>query len=403
MVGRRRRQASPPGQPEPFDPGADPGEDRRHQRHRRHRPGRQFAEDPGVDHQEAGQREEYGGARDEDRPAGGRHRRRHRRRRVGRPRQLLPEAGDDEEGVVDADADPDHRRDVRHEQVELGERGGRSQEAEGDDHPGQRQQQRQPGGDDRAGGDEQDRQRQRQPELLGPGQVLPLLLDQVGDQGRAAGDVDADPRRRPRDGRLGDPGGDRLPFGVGAADGGERRGDAAVGGDQPLDAGVERADDADHPRHCLDRVERGGDDLLVGGLLGDQGLRFEDDQDLLGRGLVEPGVEDLLGPLGVGAGDAERGAGQVRLEPGQEDRADGDGNQPGRDGQAVAARQERAEGVEAGGPGDPSSRASPRRLVHVDSPSGGARRPPAVVARRGRRPAAPIPRPAALTPRCPVA
>ena len=101
---------------------------------------------------------------------------------IGAPDQLLPETVDDEQRVVDTDAEPDHGGDVRDEQVELGECRRRAEHAEGDDHPGHRQHQRQTGRDHGARGDQEDQERDWKSQPLRPREILLLLGDELGDQ-----------------------------------------------------------------------------------------------------------------------------------------------------------------------------------------------------------------------------
>ena len=341
----------PAGQAQGIDPRTQPGQERGHQRQRaqrhdrdgRHRPQRQLPEDAGIDQEQTRQREEDRQPGEEDGPAGGRGRRRDREPGIGAPDQLLPETVDDEQRVVDADAEPDHGGDVRDEQVELGECRRRAEHAEGDDHPGHRQHQRQTGRDHGARGDQQDQERDRKPQPLRPREILLLLGDQLGDQRRATGDVDANLVRRRRRGRLGQPRSQRLPVRVGPAQPDDRRGDMTLFGDQTLGARIERRDDADDAGELLHAIERRTDDGLECEIGRDEALRFEDDEILLGEWLVEPRCQDLLRAIGVGGENIERGARDRRLKARHQERAADDDDDPDGDDEPVVARHGRAE------------------------------------------------------------
>ena len=93
---------------------------------------------------------------EDDRTAGGGHRFQHRSFRRSGPVERGPVPGDDEERVVDADTDADHRRDLRHE-ARRGEDVGHDPDA-GERHrdPDERGQDRQAHRDERSERDEQD-------------------------------------------------------------------------------------------------------------------------------------------------------------------------------------------------------------------------------------------------------
>ena len=106
--------------------------------------------------------------------------------------QLLPEARDDEQRVVDADAQPHHRRDVEHEDGHRLELRGDSDDAEGDRNREDADDDRERRGDERPEGEHQHGERQRQRVLLG----LPRILradgaDVVVERG-IAGDLDVE-------------------------------------------------------------------------------------------------------------------------------------------------------------------------------------------------------------------
>ena len=121
-----------------------------------HRPERHRAQRLVVDHPEAGQRDDHGQAREGDREA-------RRSRAPGRgpsgsrpARALLAVAGEDEERVVDGDADADHRGHVGDEDRGLHLQRDEVDQRAGDDHADEAERERQRGGGERAEDDEQD-------------------------------------------------------------------------------------------------------------------------------------------------------------------------------------------------------------------------------------------------------
>ena len=96
-------------------------------------------------------------------------------RRVARRQtlvQVLPEAGDDEERVVDPDADPDHRDEDRCDRVDVGQSRKDEEQDEGRPHGHDGESDRDRGRDERAEDDQQHDERGHEPE-----QLLDPLLD----------------------------------------------------------------------------------------------------------------------------------------------------------------------------------------------------------------------------------
>ena len=249
-----------------------------------------------------GHRDDDGEAGDDDGSTGGRPGEGDRVAHVGARRPLLARPADDEEGVVDADGEADEQDQALRVRVDgedaLARGGG---EAEGDTDAAEAQDERHPGGDDRAEGDEEDEQGQRDADQLGLLEVLAErgveLLGHRAVADLADGEVGVRccegrgglQRRAHRlVGRLGGGALGRLLLRVE----GEREDDAAAVGARlrladrrhALDAGVGRRELGADPGHLV----RGEDAVLRGR------------DDGLGRRRVEPGpLLDLGGEGGV--------------------------------------------------------------------------------------------------------
>ena len=81
--------------------------------------------------------------------------------------EAVAEAGEDEERVVDADAEPDHRRQLGREVGGVEDVGAERDQAEADAEREQRRDDRQPHRDHRAEGEQQDHDRGQQPDREG--------------------------------------------------------------------------------------------------------------------------------------------------------------------------------------------------------------------------------------------
>jgi hypothetical protein len=192
-----------PGQLDALAGEADQGGQQRQRRgHRdRHDRGgadRQALHEADAHHQHAEQRDDHGRAREQDGPARRVERDRHRLAH-GVPRvQLLAVAGDDQQGVVDADAQADHDAEERgevgdrdHVAEQRDDRGAEADAEQGDAH---RQAHRQ----HRAERQDQDDDGERQAEHLGRrlgelGEDEPAQLDvEALDVGRGVEDLVAD-------------------------------------------------------------------------------------------------------------------------------------------------------------------------------------------------------------------
>ena len=138
-------------------------------------------------HRQAGQGDDHGQAGRHHRRPGCSHGHRRGLRYGAAGLQLLPEPGDDEQRVVDADGQAQHHRQHRGGRLQIHETGqGRdAQRADADaDHRGQ---QVHPGGDQRTVGDGQHEQRDDDTDHLGRAADLDLLL------GGFAADLDGQP------------------------------------------------------------------------------------------------------------------------------------------------------------------------------------------------------------------
>ena len=146
---------------------------------------------------------------------GGRGLGRRRAGRGGEPVGLLTEAGDDEQAVVDRQAEPQHGDDVDDEGVDVHRVGQREHDAETADDGGERTDERDAGGEEPAEDDDHDEQRDGKGHDLAGHEVLADLVD----------DLLGEDRRRARD--AGDPGrhaGESRREGVEAVDDGVVRG-----------------------------------------------------------------------------------------------------------------------------------------------------------------------------------
>ena len=251
--------------------------------------------------------------------------------------QLAAVAGDDEQGVVDADAHADHRRqgarlgrDVEHEAGDEDQSGARA-EADGRDGEGQAH------GDDRAEGDQQDDHRAEHAQHLGRAR-----LGLLGVLRQVAAELDLE--------AGGAGGGHRLLellVGLGAqllrvarVLHPRQRG-APVGRHQPDRLGV---DDGRDPRQLAEAVDQVGDRPLVGAGAEVAVLGVDHDLGAAAGGLGEALGEHVERLLRLDVRDAEVGgvttAGRARRAP-----EDGGGRQPGNEDQPAALDGEPAEAM----------------------------------------------------------
>ncbi len=163
-----------------------------------HRAERHRADRGVVEHPQPGQRDDHGQAGEQHRHSRRRHR--DRARILGRAagRDLLAVAGDDEERVVDGDADPDHRRHVGHEDRHLHHLREAEDQRAGDQHRADAERQRQQRGGERAEDRQQDQQHDREARRLGLGEVLLGQVLHRGPQRALADQVRRDAARARR-------------------------------------------------------------------------------------------------------------------------------------------------------------------------------------------------------------
>ena len=296
-------------------------------------------------------------------------------------RELRPVAGDQEQRVVDADREPDHRR---HGVGDVGHRDQVPHQADQAERRGQADH----GAADRHAHRHHRAERQRQDQHRGEDADQVAGRGVVGGEGGAdrAAALDLHPGLHPGLGGVHHP--LRLFLGeLVRADAEQHRDerDLAVLRDLPLPVLAERADRAVDEADLLDRLVRVGDRLLVGGVghlaLGD----LEDDRVrpvLLRR---EAGLEEVGGQLAAGAGqvdvvarlrsdllDDQRDAGR-RGDPDQEHDHRMGGDQPS---QAVQQPCHKCDDIsgrayDAGRghrSGDPAHTAVPRRRVRLQAP-----------------------------------
>ena len=175
---------------ERVDPGAEPVEERR-QRDERDDSGRERHEHAAEPHrveellredEQAGHRRSHGERAEDDRPARGPHRRGERLGAVPVPGGLLTPSRDDEERVVDREAEAEARDEVERED-------GKRMHLDGDPEPEEREgdragadERRQERGDEAAEHPERQQQDERERDQLGPTQIA---LDRRGHLARS--------------------------------------------------------------------------------------------------------------------------------------------------------------------------------------------------------------------------
>ena len=157
------------------DPMAEGGEHRRQQHDGAERRRRRHA-DAGVaeraherdrEHEHRRQPDRHGDGAEQDRPAGRAHRAHDGDPGLVAAGQLLAVAGDDEQAVVDRQAEAQRRRGVEREDRHVGELGEQLQHGERADDREDADGQRQQGGDDRAEHPDQQHERDRDGDHLG--------------------------------------------------------------------------------------------------------------------------------------------------------------------------------------------------------------------------------------------
>ena len=141
--------------------------------------------DPGGEHAEQG--DHNGRAGEQDRAPGGVHRLDHRALHVAEREVALAEAGDDEQRIVDPDAEADHQRQIGRDVRHVRDVGGQPDQR----HPGDQAQagrdQRHPGRGQRAERDQQDDQRREHPDLGGGTDAEALGRSRPPDRPRRPG------------------------------------------------------------------------------------------------------------------------------------------------------------------------------------------------------------------------
>ena len=172
-----------------LDPPADPrAEDRRHERERgdhREQHGQRGADGRAVEERDAEQHHaEHGDhdhdAREQDRAAGRVDRLQRRFSHVAAGAAFEPEAVEDQERVVDADADPDHRRELRRPVDDVEHAGADDRhQAEAHDHREQRIQERQAHRDHAEREEEHDGRHEETEDLAGAARLGRRPVDEV--------------------------------------------------------------------------------------------------------------------------------------------------------------------------------------------------------------------------------
>jgi hypothetical protein len=308
-----------------------------------------------VDEEHAGQGDDHGGPGQSHGSAGGGQGDRDRLGHRAAAAQLLAEAGDHEQGVVDADADADDRGGVGHVHVHVGDAGQEVEGAKGHPKADQGQHDRQAGRDQAGEGQQQHDQGDREADPLGLLQVVAGdLVEPLVEGGGSAG-LDLDAGRHALPGRLGH---QRRGVELGVLVAGEA--DHQVGG-APVGRDEGRAAGGGERRHAADPVQRpdpGGDALdhgLEGGVVHCPGPVVDGHQgggrELVGEALLEVALHGQ----GLGAGHLEPARPEPVLEPGGEAGHHRQQHHPGADDEPPPSDGE--------GP-EPSQQA-----VHVSSPT----------------------------------
>ena len=220
----------PPRQPDaqPVDPRAGRGEQRREQGRRREhgdaddddRAERHRPQGGDVDGEQRGERHRDRRAAEDDGGAGARERAAECLLLGRSLAELAAEPADDEERVVDGDADPDHRRHVRDVHGDLERTGEPVDDGSREEDRRESERERRRGGRERAEGGEQDEEDEREAELLAARELVlrgflevrpdGRLADQPSCARRRAGAGASSPRRSsstspPRSSRAGAP------------------------------------------------------------------------------------------------------------------------------------------------------------------------------------------------------
>jgi hypothetical protein len=210
-------------QPASLDPVAELGQQRRQHGQRaehgdcddQHRAQAEGCEAGVAGEEHPGHRDHHAESGDQHRSAGRRGGRLQRGLRAAAGGPFLAFAPEVEHRVVDAHCQPDQQDDCRHVLVDRHQVAGQCQHAERSHHRGQSDQQRDPGGDQRAEREQQDDQGDRHGQDAGRAQVL---ADRAGDRAVTAGRTDlADEESRVPGSHLlhrGDEGGRLRPGGL---------------------------------------------------------------------------------------------------------------------------------------------------------------------------------------------
>ncbi len=313
-----------PGDVEPVDRATDEAEHGRQQRdggehhheHHRRRADGEAAQEAEVHHEQPEQRDDDRAPGEEHGAAGRVDGGDDRRPRLEALVQGRPVAGDDEQHVVDADADADHRRHLRGEVGDLEHVGEQGDAAEPDAEAEQGDEDREAGGEDGAEADEQDDEGDEEADALGAElRLLGALQREPAELDLEAGLVDGRPLRDQRLAVLDGVVADRDVEAQGGV------GDVAAGGDAP--EAVEWRLDRLHVRRAgetgEDAVDRGA---RLGGV--DAGIGAEDHVDLVAGVRREAGLEQVEGLLGLRTGRREREVVLAAERRAQRDRADED-------------------------------------------------------------------------------
>ena len=153
-------RGAPDARPEAHEQGGQQRERGDHGHEHAHRRGHRHAvEKAHAENEHAEQRDDHRGAGQQHRAPGGVHGRERGGAHVARGPEAVPKAGDDEQRVVDADAEPDHGRQLGGKLRRVDHVGAKGDDAEAGADSEQRGAQRHPRGHERPEGQEQDQER----------------------------------------------------------------------------------------------------------------------------------------------------------------------------------------------------------------------------------------------------
>lgn len=256
-----------------------------------------------------------------------------------------PEAGDDEEGVIDAQGEGEHDGEVERPDRKLGEAGDAVEDAHRGDQPGGGEQEGKASSSERAEGEDEDEERHRPGEHLGFHHAFAIDGVEIGPEGRGSGEGNVD-------GAVAQ-GGDVVGDALGGTDGlgGLNTGASLEHDGSPVRAGL-RGKGGGEGRlggeHRLGSGDLRGERRVVGG----GAIGPDDDDGRLGGIASELALDDLACGEGVRACNLPHGAGERVLEPRSEGPERAREDDPGEDDRQAVGSDPAAEAAERAGTPD---------------------------------------------------